>query len=220
MIWKCCYVCLLYIFHISMYFSFGFVTHDFICFMFYFFSHDQVVTLQVFKYCFWRMSEHLLSCILLSIVIWNYFKSQWLKTRCIYFLTASVGQWQLNFSVSGFTPGCSHRETRPRKFPISLKWWLTNLRSVPAFWLDSALCHPCLCITLYSPQSWKDNHTSSWIAEGRVIVSGFTDCPSQHDSNKNNKCILFKEWHELTLHMWMNFKHQPLIPESAGQQQE
>lgn len=150
MIWKCCYVCLLYIFHISMYFSFGFVTHDFICFMFYFFSHDQVVTLQVFKYCFWRMSEHLLSCILLSIVIWNYFKSQWLKTRCIYFLTASVGQWQLNFSVSGFTPGCSHRETQPRKFPISLKWWLTNLRSVPAFWLDSALCHPCLCITLYS----------------------------------------------------------------------
>ena len=104
MIWNCCYVCLLYIFQISLYFSVDFVCfmwQHMILFMFYFFSHDQVVTLQVFIYCFWRMPEHLLSCILLSIVIWNYLKSQWLKTRCIYFLTASVGQWQLRVSVSG-----------------------------------------------------------------------------------------------------------------------
>ena len=148
MIWNHCYVCLLYIFHISMYFSFGFVTHDFICFMFCLFSHDQVVTLQVFINCLWIMPEHYLSCILLSNVIWNYLKSQWLKTRRIYFLTASVGQWQLSVSVSGFTPGCSHWETQSGKFPVSLKWWLTDLRSVLAFWPDSALCHPCLYITL------------------------------------------------------------------------
>ena len=116
-----------------------------LCFTF--FHMTRWSTLQVFIYSFWRMPEHLLSCVLLSIVVWNYLKSQWFKTRCIYFLTASVGQWQLSGSVSGLTPGCSHWKTRPRKFPVSLKSWLRDLRSVLAFWQDSALCHPCLCVT-------------------------------------------------------------------------